>query len=66
MSDQEEIGEPMYGDTEQVYVKFGPAPTQEMPREWAEKMLTKWCERKPADFGKLLAEVVTEGRNGHK
>jgi hypothetical protein len=41
------------------YVSFGPLPTQEMPREWAEKMLTLWRERNPAQFGKLLSEVVT-------
>lgn len=42
-----------------VYVKFGPNSTQEMPREWAEKMLALWCERHPAQFGKLLSEVAT-------
>ena len=45
---------------EKVYVRFGSLPTQEMPREWAEKMLTLWRERQPAHFGKLLAEVVTK------
>jgi hypothetical protein len=45
-----------------VYVKFGALPTQEMPREWAEKMLTLWRERDPARFGRLLAEVVTSAR----
>lgn len=45
-----------------VYVKFGPHETDEMPREWAEKMLTLWKERQPSQFGKLLAEVVTGGR----
>ncbi len=53
-----------WGDKQngKVYVRFGSLPTQEMPREWAEKMLTLWRERNPAHFGKLLAEVVTEGR----
>jgi hypothetical protein len=45
-----------------VYVKFGPGPTQEMPREWAEKMLALWKEKKPQEFGKYLAEVITGGR----
>lgn len=47
---------------EQVYVRFGALPTQEMPREWAEKMLTLWRERSPSQFGKMLAEVVTGSR----
>lgn len=45
-----------------VYVKFGALPTQEMPIEWAEKMLTGWREKNPNQFGKALAEVVTGGR----
>lgn len=45
-----------------VYVKFGPGETQEMPLEWAEKMLTEWRNRDPSRFGKALAEVVTGGR----
>jgi hypothetical protein len=42
-----------------VYVKFGPRDTEEMRLEWAEKMLTLWKDRNPAQFGKMLAEVVT-------
>jgi hypothetical protein len=42
-----------------VYVKFGPRETQEMPLDWAEKILTNWREKNPAQFGKMLAEVVT-------
>lgn len=45
-----------------VYVKFGPRPTEEMPREWAEKMLALWKEKQPSQFGKYLAEVITGGR----
>jgi hypothetical protein len=45
-----------------VYVKFGPHPTDEMPLEWAEKVLTAWREKSPAQFGKALAAVVTGGR----
>jgi hypothetical protein len=40
-------------------VKFGSLSHQEMPIEWAQEMLTKWRERHPAQFGKMLAEVVT-------
>jgi hypothetical protein len=47
-----------------IYVKFGPGPTQEMPIEWAEKMLTDWRQRDAARFGKALAAVVTEGVTG--
>jgi hypothetical protein len=52
----------MDGDKERVYVSFGPHYTDEMPIEWAEKMLTLWKERQPNLFGKLLAEVVTGDR----
>ena len=45
-----------------VYVRFGSLPTQEMPREWAEKMLAMWRESNTAAFGKVLAKVVTEDR----
>jgi hypothetical protein len=47
--------------TGKIYVKFGPGPTQEMPLEWAEKMLTEWRQKAPSGFGKALAAVVTEG-----
>jgi len=50
------------GEKEKIYVRFGAHPTDEMPIEWAEKILTKWRDRNPSQFGKLLAEVVTEGR----
>jgi hypothetical protein len=45
-----------------VYVKFGKHETDEMRIEWAEKMLTTWRDRNPAQFGKFLAEVVTGAR----
>lgn len=45
-----------------VYVKFGAHPTDEMPIEWAEKILTAWREKSPSQFGKALAAVVTAGR----
>ena len=49
-------------DITPVYVRFGPRPTQEMPLEWAEKMLSAWRAKDPARFGKALAEVVTADR----
>jgi hypothetical protein len=45
-----------------VYVRFGTLPTQEMPREWAERMLIALKDKHPAQFGKLLAEAATAGR----
>jgi hypothetical protein len=45
-----------------VYVKFGPGPTDEMPIDWAVKVLTNWRVAHPAQFGKALAEVVTGQR----
>ena len=35
-------------------VKFGPAPNQNIPHEWAEEILTKWAETDPAGFGRYL------------
>jgi hypothetical protein len=40
------------------YVRFGSRPTEEIPREWAEKMLTSLKEHQPAQFGKLLSEAI--------
>lgn len=42
----------------QIYVRFGPLKTQEMPVEWAEEMLRIWREKDPGRFGKILSEVV--------
>lgn len=42
-----------------VYVRFGPKETQEMHLETAQEMLTKWRERQPVQFGRMLAEVLT-------
>jgi hypothetical protein len=63
----------MYGDTppeiqkmtlktDKVYVRFGPLDTQEIPIEWAEKMLTAWREKNASQFGKALAEAATGGK----
>ena len=43
-------------------VRFGPRPTQTMPLEWAEIMLTQLCERDRKRFGDLLASAAVEGR----
>jgi hypothetical protein len=45
-----------------VYVKFGPGTTQEMPLEWASRMLSAWKENKPAEFGKYLAQAGLNAR----
>jgi hypothetical protein len=45
-----------------VYVRFGDLPTQEMPIEWAEKMLSLWRERHVMQFAKVLGEVATGGQ----
>lgn len=45
-----------------VYVRFGSLETQEMPLEWAEKMLTAWRDANPNQFGKTLQKVVLELR----
>ena len=42
-----------------VFVRFGPKETQEMHLEAAQEMLTLWRERQPAQFGRMLAEVLT-------
>lgn len=52
----------MEGENGKKYVKFGPGPTQEMPQEWAEKMLSLWKERNPQQFGRLLSEVIVGDR----
>ena len=45
-------------------VKFGPRPTQHMPREWAEHMLTELARTKGPLFRKLLGEAAIGGQNG--
>lgn len=44
---------------DQQRVKFGPRPDQDIPVSWAEKMLCKLYEKRRAQFGALLREVVT-------
>jgi hypothetical protein len=45
-----------------IYVKFGAGETDEMPIEWAERVLTNWRNEHPEQFGRALAKVVTAGR----
>lgn len=41
-----------------TYVKFGPAETQELPIEWAERMLTELYRSHVNTFGKLLQSAA--------
>ena len=45
-------------DESTVFVKFGPRETQEIPLEWAEKILTEWAKTAPAAFGKYLQKAA--------
>jgi hypothetical protein len=45
-------------DINPVYVRFGPRPTQVMPLDWAEQILTEWARSHPPQFGKALAEAA--------
>lgn len=44
---------------ERPWIPFGPGPTQILHPDTAAAMLGLWCERDPARFGALLAEVLT-------
>lgn len=44
-------------------VKFGPGPTQDMPREWAESILTDLARTQPAKFGRMIAKAALEARS---
>lgn len=44
----------------QVYVRFGPGKTQEIPAEWAALMLSAWRAKHPLQFGKALADAAIE------
>lgn len=41
-----------------LYVRFGTRENQEIPLEWAEKMLTELKEKQPKMFGKLLQKAI--------
>lgn len=46
--------EPMPDSAPKRRVKFGSRPTQSIPFEWAEDILTAWAEREPHTFGRYL------------
>jgi hypothetical protein len=43
---------------EQVRVKFGPLDNQDIPLEWAERMLADLFSTHPVRFGDLLKKIV--------
>jgi hypothetical protein len=46
------------------YVKFGPAPHQEIRAEVASVILTAWRGKSPKQFGEALAAAMLD-TNGH-
>ena len=46
----------------EIRVAFGPGHSQTMPIDWAEKMLSEWREKKPAEFGKFLSDAAMNAR----
>ena len=49
-----------------IYVRFGPAPHQEIRAEVAEAVLSAWREKSPKQFGEALAAAMLADRNGHQ
>ena len=49
-----------------IYVKFGPAPHQEIRAEVAGPILSAWREKSPKQFGEALAAAMLADRNGHQ
>ncbi len=47
---------------EPVRVSFGPHPSDTLPVEWAQRMLTEWAASQPAVFGRYLARAALNGR----
>ncbi len=43
---------------ELTYVPFGARPTEQVPLEWAVRILTRLKERNPRLFGELLQEAA--------
>lgn len=41
-----------------IYVKFGPRPSQEIPIEWAEELLTLLASEHQKVFSQLLPRVA--------
>lgn len=48
-------------DDDEVYVKFGPRPTQVIPVSWAEQIIQNYMIRYPAAFAKIMGQVSLEG-----
>jgi hypothetical protein len=46
---------------DEVYVQFGPRPTQTIPVSWAEKILRNYMTRYPASFAKAMGDASLEG-----
>jgi hypothetical protein len=49
-----------------IYASFGPGPTQEIPLDWTEYIITQLYERYPKIWVKLLPEAANAARNGRK
>ena len=45
-------------EKQRLYVRFGTHETDEMPLEWAEKMLAELKNAHPVVFGKLLQAAI--------
>jgi hypothetical protein len=54
----EEGGAELTGEAGDIRVPFGPGPTQDVPLEWAARMLASLKDAHPVQFGKLLAEAA--------
>jgi hypothetical protein len=39
-------------------VRFGPLPTQTIPQEWAERLLTRFAHENRTKFGEWLRAIV--------
>ena len=47
---------------DEIRVRFGPRPTQVVPLDWAESMLTELKRINPGLFGKLLTAASDGGK----
>lgn len=59
MSDQNGTSPAVEDD--EVYVKFGPRPTQVVPISWAEQIIQDYMRRYPSAFAKIMGQVALEG-----
>ncbi len=51
---------------QETRVRFGDRPTQTMPLQWAETMLSLLMKEHPAQFAKLLPRAAMGESNGHR